>query len=320
MYTQLRNLTSKKNDSYKYSAPYYIVEEYLELTSTVNNLRNKKRRDAEQRMTDIIGDFPKIKEDLTKKYNQNVLQKEIDDLSNQISDMSKLMHNNVDGVMNILYNEGFIQRPLIFILDENDKENTIDASSLSWELTTKGKVACHLREIPCLVFSDIICNKKLYELTAKQLVALFSCFTNVTVRDEIKNVGPNSGDHIVDELAKDIIEKNWEYLSKEQEYGLSLSGTSESSMNDYHYDLMYETSQWCDCNSVEDCKRLLQNLEYEKEIFLGEFVKALMKISNVASEMEKIAELQGRVDFLSVLREIPGLIMKYVVTNQSLYI
>ena len=47
------------------------------------------------------------------------------------------LYNNVDGVMNILYNEGFIQRPLIFILDENDKENTIDASSLSWELTTK---------------------------------------------------------------------------------------------------------------------------------------------------------------------------------------
>ena len=36
--------------------------------------------------------------------------------------------------------------------------------------------------------------------------------------------------------------------------------------------------------------------------------------------MEKIAELQGRVDFLSVLRQIPGLIMKYVVTNQSLYV
>ena len=36
-----------------------------------------------------------------------------------------------------------------------------------------------------------------------------------------------------------------------------------------------------------------------------------MKISNVASEMEKIAELQEELT-LSVLREIPGLIMKYV--------
>ena len=320
MNTQIRNLTSKKNESYDYSAPYYIVEEYMELTSIVSNLKNKKRRDTEQKMAEIIGEYPNIKDDLTKKYNQNVLQKEINDLSNQISNISKIMHNNVDGVMNILHNQNFIQRPIIFNLDESDKENTIDASSLSWELTNKGKIACHIREIPCLVFSDIICDNKLYDLTAKQLVSLFSCFTNVTVRDEIKNVGPNSGDYVVDELAKDIIEKNWEYLSKEEEYGLSLSGTSESIINDYHYDLMFETAEWCECNNVEDCKRLLQELEYSKEIFLGEFVKALMKITNIAAEMEKIAELQGRVDFLSVLREIPGLIMKYVVTNQSLYV
>ena len=45
-----------------------------------------------------------------------------------------------------------------------------------------------------------------------------------------------------------------------------------------------------------------------------------MKINNIAGEMEKIAEMEGRMDFLSSLREIPRLTMKYVVTNQSLYI
>lgn len=320
MNTQIRKLTSKKNESYNFSAPYYVVEEYLELTKVVNTLKNKKRRDTEQKMAEIISEYPYIKDDLTKKYNQTLHEKEINDLSKQISDMSKLMHNNVDGIMNILENESFIQRSTIFNVTVDDKENLPSQSSLSWELSDKGKVACNIREIPCLVFSEIICDNKLYNLTAKQLVALFSCFTNVTVRDEIKSIGPNSGDKMIDDLAKDVIEKHWEYLSKEQEYGLSLSGTSESIMNDYHYDLMYESAQWCDCNNVEDCKRLLQNLENEKEIFLGEFVKALMKINNIAGEMEKIAEHQGRMDFLKVLREIPQMTMKYVVTNQSLYI
>ena len=45
-----------------------------------------------------------------------------------------------------------------------------------------------------------------------------------------------------------------------------------------------------------------------------------MKILNVTREMEKVAELVGRVDFLKTLREIPGLIAKFVATNQSLYI
>ena len=62
--------------------------------------------------------------------------------------------------------------------------------------------------------------------------------------------------------------------------------------------------------------------EIQSKITLGPFafVKALMKINNIAGEMEKIAEHQGRMDFLKVLREIPQMTMKYVVTNQSLYI
>ena len=58
----------------------------------------------------------------------------------------------------------------------------------------------------------------------------------------------------------------------------------------------------------------------EKEICLGEFVKAVLKISNIANEMEKIAEMTGNMTFLSNLKEIPKMILKFVVTNQSLYI
>jgi hypothetical protein len=58
----------------------------------------------------------------------------------------------------------------------------------------------------------------------------------------------------------------------------------------------------------------------EKNIFLGEFVKAILKINNISSEMEKIAELIGNVSLLSKLKEIPLMTLKYVITNQSLYI
>ena len=61
-------------------------------------------------------------------------------------------------------------------------------------------------------------------------------------------------------------------------------------------------------------------IENEKGIFLGEFVKALLKINNISSEMEKVAELTGNIQFLSKLKEIPTMTLKYVVTNQSLYV
>jgi hypothetical protein len=87
-----------------------------------------------------------------------------------------------------------------------------------------------------------------------------------------------------------------------------------------HYDLIKYVAKWCNCNDIEDCKLVLQELASEKEVFLGEFVKALMKINNISNEMEKIAEITGNMSLLGKLKEIPQLTLKYVVTNQSLYV
>jgi hypothetical protein len=58
----------------------------------------------------------------------------------------------------------------------------------------------------------------------------------------------------------------------------------------------------------------------EKGIFLGEFVKALLKINNVALELSSIAEQMGDIALLAVLKAIPEATLKFVVTNQSLYV
>jgi hypothetical protein len=87
-----------------------------------------------------------------------------------------------------------------------------------------------------------------------------------------------------------------------------------------HFDLVNYVSGWCDCESVEECKFFLQTLEAEKEIFLGEFVKALLKINTISCELEKVAEMIGNIELLSKLREIPQLTLKYIATNQSLYV
>jgi hypothetical protein len=65
---------------------------------------------------------------------------------------------------------------------------------------------------------------------------------------------------------------------------------------------------------------LLQKISQEKEIFLGEFVKAILKINNISLEMEKIAEFLGDIEMLNKLKKIPELTLKYVATNQSLYV
>ena len=105
------------------------------------------------------------------------------------------------------------------------------------------------------------------------------------------------------------------YKKKEAKYNINTG-------MDYNiqYDLINYVTDWCSCDNIEECKIVLQKLGDEKELFLGEFVRALLKINNISSELEKIAELTGNIEFLSKLKEIPIMTLKYVVTNQSLYV
>ena len=71
---------------------------------------------------------------------------------------------------------------LTFFLNINIGE--YDESSL--KLTMKGKFASQLREVHCLAFAKLLEDKTMEHLTAKQLVSLFSIFTNINVQEECK--------------------------------------------------------------------------------------------------------------------------------------
>ena len=64
----------------------------------------------------------------------------------------------------------------------------------------------------------------------------------------------------------------------------------------------------------------MNKIKEEKQIFLGEFVKAILKINNIAAEFEKVCELLQNLNLLQKIKNIPNLTLKYIVTNQSLYI
>jgi hypothetical protein len=147
------------------------------------------------------------------------------------------------------------------------------------------------------------------------LVSLFSIFTNINVPEDYKAICPKSSDEEVQKSAILLSDMYSEYQNKELKYNINTGF-------DYtlHYDLLNYIEEWCICENVESCKLVLQKIGAEKEIFLGEFVKALLKINNISCEMEKIAEMTGNIAFLSKLKEIPLMTLKYVVTNQSLYV
>ena len=104
---------------------------------------------------------------------------------------------------------------------------------------------------------------------------------------------------------------------EDEELRLEINTGTECNMQ---FDMTEYALNWCNCENMVDCKRLLQTVEIEKEIFLGEFIKAILKINNISAELEKVAEYTGNIELLHKLKEIPKKTLKYVATNQSLYI
>jgi hypothetical protein len=64
----------------------------------------------------------------------------------------------------------------------------------------------------------------------------------------------------------------------------------------------------------------MKTCEYEYETFPGEFIKAILKINNMVNELKNVAEYIDNVELLHKLTAIPDLTLKFVATNQSLYV
>ena len=279
--------------------PIETVKEYIDCIERRPNTVNKKRKDIDRQIQTILDNYKSIESDKIIIQKYLLKQPELENMKKEYENVTKYIDNNNLIIIDMLEKD-------IFII-KDDETNYV--------LTQKGILATQLRETHCLVFANLFDSKVLDDLTSRQLVSIFSCFTNISVQDELKALFPKSDNKTVQNMVIKIKEIYDEYQQKEIMNQIN-TGTDYS----IHFDLLDYVIQWCDCDSIEECKFLLQTLEKEKGIFLGEFVKALLKINNISSELEKVSELSSNIQFLSKLREIPTMTLKYVVTNQSLYV
>jgi len=278
--------------------PVEKVEEFVELTKKRLTSVNKKRKEIDRELTKITSQYSNIEKDaiIVSKYNFKC--DEISKLNDELVATEATLKTDVTKVLNLLLKEGYVT---------SDNE--------LYGLTLKGQLATYFREIHCLVFADLVFSCSIETLSAKELVGVLSCFTNVSVPDEKKSVIPNSKRKSVEIFTLQLFEK---YRNMAD---LELANKIDTGM-DYsmHFDLIDYCIEWCECENDIDCKRLLQTIYIEKEVFLGEFIKAILKINNICCEMEKVAEFTGNIAFLSVLKQVPLMTLKYVATNQSLYV
>ena len=296
--------------------PIETINEYNDCLEKRPNTVNKKRKEVDRQIQTILDNYKFIETEkaVVIKYNQK--QAELSILQKEYNDTQKYIDNNVLTIVDLLEKDGFLSVATESVAtDTSEALENEETKETKYKLTQKGHIATHLRELHCLVFAELFDKEMLDDLTSRQLVSIFSCFTNVSVQDELKALLPKSDNKTIENMVIKIKEMYDDYQEKELKNNIN-TGTDYN----IHFDLLDYVINWCDCDSIEECKFLLQTLEKEKGLFLGEFVKALLKINNISSEMEKVAELTGNIQFLSKLKEIPTMTLKYVVTNQSLYV
>lgn len=301
--TELDNI---KNCTKNLRTPNEVIEQFIHLQKALSTAVNKKRKEIERQINQIRDNYKFIDQDKTTYQKIALKENEINEIQKQFDGVNTYITSGVGSVLNILKDEEFIEGVI-------NSAGCYDEESL--KLTMKGKIASQLREVHCLVFANLLENKNIDHLSSSQLVVLFSIFTNINIQEDLKDICPKTRDEELQKNAILISDMYSEYQNKELKHNIN-TGFDYS----LHYDLLNYIEEWCNCENVESCKLVLQKLSREKEIFLGEFVKALLKINNICCEMEKIAEMTGNIAFLSKLKEIPTMTLKYVVTNQSLYI
>ncbi len=191
---------------------------------------------------------------------------------------------------------------------------TSSGSGSGFTLTTEGKMATMVREIHCLVMVDVW--KKFTQLSAKEMVGFISCFCNLNVPEEAMTLRPPQT--LSDPLTTCLLQAE-SYIDTLRN-NESLHELNVGMEIDFHFNLVEEIMWWCGCENENDARDFLEDLICDRGIFLGEFVRAVLKINHVVAELDGVAEFLADINTLSKLRSIEQMILKFVCTNQSLYV
>ena len=291
--------------------PHVILQQYHNLFEKLPHMTNGAKKKVRQELSSMEAEHKFLLADLIK-FN------EIDVVENKIRQLQEDRFHNVTFVENYLAALALILEENGFIIANVVGANVVDANVITTPdpiervlLTTKGHVAALLQEVHPLALTDLYYKTEQFsDLSAHDLAGLFSCFYPLNVSDELRVHQPPKT-----LLYQTLVEDLLRYERSEEAGHLNTGSQYELA-----YDLMPFVVQWCQACTEPECKLIIQEMKEKTGTFLGEFIKALLKINAIAAEFEQVCEITQNMALLEKIRDIPRLTLKYVATNQSLYL
>jgi len=288
----------KKEECIKHlRTPLETIYRFHELEKEIPSSKNKKRKILEREMT-TIKENRNLMSDAATVASLKDKQTELQELNNQYISAKTYLGNQVGSIIDLFKRDDYI--------------------SSDGTLTLKGNYAANIREGPCLVFAEMLTSPEFASLEACDLAVLFSCFAGLRVAEDDREQYV-SADELADlkavlKIASDTAASCADFENTERVYA------SRGDDMEISFDLMSLVREWYAAEDEPSCKLVVQRAQQEKGVLLGEFTKAVTKIVNIAAEVERVAEFAGDLAMVGRLRDVSKNLLKFVVTNQSLYV
>ena len=184
-----------------------------------------------------------------------------------------------------------------------------------------GSIASSLAEVHPLIMAKTLTDTEFFKsMSSRQLIGIFSCFTDIKIADELRYSIPNCTDDVINNCILNMCKSCDYYEKTEQDLDLYTGIYYDKLLM---FDMIQYSVEWCNCTTEQECKYFIQSVISEKGISVGDFTKAMMKIVTIAKELENVCETVfagEQVELVHKLRQIEGMVLKYVLTSQSLYL
>lgn len=286
--------------------PIEVSRRVIEIQEGMKMAVNKKRKEYERELSKIKDEYPFYEPDLKIVQKYDAIVKEIAEDQNELAFLETYVEDQVERLCLFVNHRGFFAR----IENEDTEDNR-------YMLTEMGKTASSIAEIHPLITAQLMHRWSYFrEFAVCQIVGLMALYTDVKVAE--KGSFPHSEDPFVKNRIQEVSDLYREYEDEEGRRGLCTGIQYDEALN---YDMPDLAMQWTQCSTEMECKGFVQALNYERGISVGDFTKAMLKISTISKEWINLLERDAEhVDCLHKLCQVDGLILKYITTAQSLYV
>jgi antiviral helicase SKI2 len=274
-----------------------IIYEYQNLLKNISNASQKQKKKLKNQINNLIDDNKYIIDDYNKLEIIENINKDIENNEKFKCNAKNYINSSIDKIIKLLNETSFLTLEPV-------------------KVTSKGIIAGQFQEIHPLVISDILLETDyLNKMSSIEIAGFLSLFTSISVDEQYKSFNPITSSEILNSCSSFTYSLLDKYQNLEVKYE-----TDTGTEYNINYDIQQHIINWCNADDENTCKIIINELKEDKNIFLGEFVKAILKINNIVVEIQNACEILNNINLLEKLNNISSHTLKFVVTNQSLYI